>query len=170
MLPNTDIFNHNYISAQLKKEDLVGWEMIEPTKEKLVNVRLLRKITWQLNEQLKCNMEYGIYTAFANKVLLLVLSSQVKQHLLFYIAKCHDKGSNQPVGVFKLRNIYRTKDLSSGNIPFFVTISLKKVSDDFTPQPNIDCKEADHVISTEYEFVTPEVNEINRFLHNSITQ
>ena len=75
--------------------------------------------------------------------------------MLFFFAKCHDKENILPLGEYKLKNIY--KDLSIGEIPFSVTISLDKVSEDFTPQPDITCEEADSVISTEYEFVTPEV-------------
>ena len=51
-----------------------------------------------------------------------------------------------------------THDLSSGNLPFSVTISLDTVPEEFTPQTDISFKEADYVISTEYRFVTPEVN------------
>ena len=101
-------------------------------------------------------MKYIIDIAIANKVsLLLVL--QIKEHLLFYIAKCHDKDSSiRPLSEFKLRNVY--KDLSKGKVPFSVTISLDTLPENFTPQTDIVCKDADHVISTEYEFQTPEVN------------
>ena len=84
------------------------------------------------------------------------LFPQIKEHLLFYIAKCHDKDSSiRPLSEFKLRNVY--KDLSKGKIPFSVTISLDTLPESFTPQTDIVCKDADHVISTEYEFQTPEV-------------
>ena len=83
-------------------------------------------------------------------------SLQLQQQLLFHIVKCHDKGSIQPVGEYKLRNKY--KDLSKGQISFFVTISLDRISGDFEPQLDISSKKADSIISTEFKFDTPEVN------------
>ena len=81
--------------------------------------------------------------------------SQIQHHLLFYIAKCHDKGSIQPVGEFKLRNTH--EKLLAGRILFSVTISVGPPKENFT-QSDIDVDEADDFISTYYEFETPEVS------------
>ena len=87
-----------------------------------------------------------------NKHVFLVTSSQLQQQLLFYIVKCHDKGSIQPVGEYKLRNT------NKGKISFFITISLDRISGNFEPQLDISSKEANSIISTEFRFDTPEVN------------